>query len=295
MTTALWLGAVFGAGLVAAARLLWPRPVPLHAALARLEAHPARPHGSPGDTATARLGRWAQTGLEAAGVDLGGLAPDLRITARSTQQHLGAKALLGLLGISLPPATAALAALGGARPGISGILLFSVAAGAAGFLLPDVLLRAEASRRRRDFLTALGSYLDLVVISLAGGAGVEAALRNGAQVGQGWVFAELRAALDAAHLTGTSPWDAMARLGQDLRVGALVELAATVSLAGVEGARVRDSLGAKASALRARQLSDAEADAQAATERMAVPTVLLLTGFMILIGYPALDAVLTGL
>lgn len=295
MTAALWLGALFGAGLVAAARLLRPQPEPLHVALARLD-RPTPPLPSrDGSLASVRLGRWAQTGLEAAGVDLGGLAPDLRITGRSSEQHLGAKALLALVGLALPPATAALAVLGGVRPGIGGMLILAVACGVAGFVLPDVVLRGEAAARRRDFLTALGSYLDLVVISLAGGAGVEAALRQAAHIGDGWAFTELRAALDAAGLTGTSPWDAMARLGEDLRVDALVELAATVSLAGVEGARVRDSLGAKAAALRDRQLSDAESDAQAATERMAIPTVLLLTGFMILIGYPAVDAVLTGL
>ena len=38
-----------------------------------------------------------------------------------------------------------------------------------------------------------------------------------------------------------------------------------------------------------------KSEAQATTERMALPTVLLFLGFLILIGYPALDAVLTGL
>jgi Flp pilus assembly protein TadB len=165
----------------------------------------------------------------------------------------------------------------------------------AGFVVPDLLVRAEATQRRRDFVTALGAYLDLVVISLAGGAGVESALRDAAHLGDGWVFVRLRAALDHAQLAGTSLWVALDRLGDDLGVQVLGELAASASLAGTQGARVRDSLIAKASSVRDRQLSDAEAAAQAATERMAVPTVLLLAGFVLLVGYPAIHAVLVGL
>ena len=75
----------------------------------------------------------------------------------------------------------------------------------------------------------------------------------------------------------------------------LSELAASVSLAGTEGARVRASLAAKAAALRTRELTDAEGDAQAATERMSLPVVMLFIGFLVFIGYPALASVLAGL
>jgi hypothetical protein len=70
---------------------------------------------------------------------------------------------------------------------------------------------------------------------------------------------------------------------------------AVLSLAGTEGAKVRASLTARAAAIRARQLSDAETAAQAATERMSLPLVLLFAGFLLLIGYPAVIHVLTGI
>ena len=75
----------------------------------------------------------------------------------------------------------------------------------------------------------------------------------------------------------------------------LVELSATVSLAGTEGARVRDSLAVKAASLRDHALAEAEAEAQSTTEKMALPVVLLFLGFLILIGYPAVDAVVNNL
>ena len=43
------------------------------------------------------------------------------------------------------------------------------------------------------------------------------------------------------------------------------------------------------------QLADAEGAAQAATERMSLPLVLLFGGFILLIGYPAIVHVLLGL
>ena len=76
---------------------------------------------------------------------------------------------------------------------------------------------------------------------------------------------------------------------------ALGELAASVTLAGEQGAKVRASLTAKAASLREHEVRDAEADAEAATERMTIPLVMLLAGFVVFIGYPAMQRVLTSL
>jgi hypothetical protein len=85
------------------------------------------------------------------------------------------------------------------------------------------------------------------------------------------------------------------RLGNELGVAELGELAASVGLAGAEGAKVRASLGAKAASLRSHQLAEAETTAQTATEKMSLPVVLLFAGFLCFIGYPAIERVLAGL
>jgi len=69
-----------------------------------------------------------------------------------------------------------------------------------GFVLPDLGIRSDAARRRRDFRHALGSFLDLVVVALAGGGGVETALNDAASIGNSWAFALIRRALDGARL-----------------------------------------------------------------------------------------------
>jgi Flp pilus assembly protein TadB len=79
-----------------------------------------------------------------------------------------------------------------------------------------------------------------------------------------------------------------AELGERLEVSELTELAASVSLAGTHGARIRASLAAKADALRGHQQAEVEAEAEAATERMTIPVAVLLFGFLVFIAYPAL-------
>ena len=124
---------------------------------------------------------------------------------------------------------------------------------------------------------------------------MKTALGDAASVGAGWAFAYLRRALDQARLARETPWAALGRLGNELGVGELSELAASVSLAGTEGAKVRASLAAKAAPLRTHELAEAETADQAATERMSLPVVLLFAGFLVFLGYPAVEKVLTGL
>ena len=57
---------------------------------------------------------------------------------------------------------------------------------------------------------------------------------------------------------------------------------------------MRASLGAKAVSLRAHQLAEAEGAAEAATEKMSLPVVLLFAGFLCFIGFPAVVRVLAG-
>ena len=128
--------------------------------------------------------------------------------------------------------------------------------------------------------------LDLVVVGLAGGAGVEQALRDAVDEPTTWGQGKLRDAIRAAHLTRTPPWTTIGQLGDATNVTALKELAAALSLAGSEGARVRVTLTARAAALREHELSDAEAEAASATEKMSLPVVGLFAGFLIFTAYP---------
>jgi len=298
----LLLGAFVGLGAIVSWRLLFPSPPPLQAAIDRLQRRNQLVRITATDqsdgiseflgrTVGASLGRI----LRNLGLRLDSLEPDLRLVGRSLDQHLAQKVVLAFFGFALPAVVAAVWTVGGFSVPLTFPTGVGLVLGVFFFFAPDINLRSETEERRKAFKQALGSFLDLVVISLAGGSGVESALRDAANVGRGWAFAQLRNALEVTALTGETPWAALARLGEEVGVTELVELSATVSLAGTEGARVRDSLAVKAASLRDHALAEAEAEAQSTTEKMALPVVLLFLGFLILIGYPAVDAVVNNL
>jgi Flp pilus assembly protein TadB len=297
MIAALAFGAGAGVGLWLVLTCVLPSQPPLSDRLAHTTTRaPATPIVVPDDVAwIAEWGRIFVPGLRMLGLPGAAIANDLRIAGRGTDTHLAAKALLAAAGLLAPWLLQALLALGGLALGVQAPLLAGLMAAVLGFLAPDLAVRAKATRMRREFRSALSVFLDLVWISLAGGAGVEAALTDAAAVGAGPAFGKIRRALRAAQLTRTTPWRTLRRLGEELDIAELAELAASISLAGTEGARVRASLAAKAHALRTHQVTDAEAQAHSATERMALPVTLLFLGFLGFIAYPAVLQVLNGL
>lgn len=291
----LW-GAGVGLGVWLSARAFAPRPRPIPDILAGLD-RPGRPLTAvgldAGPTWRSRLEGLAAgllARLDLVGVDHRALA----IAGRTPERHAVDKvlaALAGLLGTGLVGIALAAA---GVAPAPAVVLLLCLLAGAAGFVLPDLTLRDEVAGRRRTFRHALSAYLDLVNVLLAGGAGIETALYAAADAGDGWAFEHLRVALDRARRTGRSPWDTLAELATSLGIDELAELAASVSLAGSHGARIRSSLAAKADALRGHQLAETEAAAESASERMTIPLAVLLLGFLVLIAYPAIQQITTA-
>lgn len=292
MTVMLVCGAGIGLGL--AMLVVWaapPRPA-LGPQLARLTTQPL-PEAD--GSRRARMWDGVVAILRSCGLPTASITRDLVVVERSVADYLTEKAALTVAGLLVPSLGAVVLGLLGVDVGIRVPVLVAVGCALAGFLVPDRRVRSRAARRRTDFRHALSAFLDLVVISLAGGAGVDSALTDAAHTGHGWAFTHLRRALTAARLTRTTPWAALRQLGRNLDLPELAELAASVSLAGTEGAKVRHSLQAKASALRTRQLTDAETRAAADTERLSLPVMALLFGFLSFLTYPAIDRVLTGL
>jgi len=291
------LGLGLGIGLWSLAVYVFPPRPALGIILARATAPPSpAPILTTGGAGwAARLGRPAVAPLRALGLPGARLARDLAVIGRSSSTHLAEKATLAVAGLVLPALLIGALTIAGFGLGVELPIIAGLALAAAGFVLPDLQVRSEAAKLRTGFRHALSAYLDLVWITLAGGAGVDSALGDSVNVGRGWAFAQIRRALDTARLTRTTPWSTLRRLGEELDVTELAELAASVSLAGTEGAKVRTSLAAKAQALRTHQITEAEGEAQAATERMSLPVMALFLGFLAFIAYPALVQVLNGL
>ncbi|TDV44167.1 type II secretion system F family protein [Actinophytocola oryzae] len=290
MTVIVGIGASLGLGLWALTVWLVPPRPALRTAIARGTTMP-----TPDTPAKRRVIGSAVAVLRSAGLPSPKLTRDLTVLGRGVDDHLAKKLALAMVGLAAPILAVTAAAVLGIAVGLHVPAALALACATGGFLLPDVRVRQAARQRRADFRHALSAYIDLVVISLAGGAGVDSALNDSVAVGHGWAFTQLQRALAAARFTRDTPWTALRRLGDELTIPELPEVAASLSLAGTEGARVRQSLSAKATSLRTRQLNDAESRAASATERMSLPIVLLFLGFLIFIAYPAAHQVLNGL
>lgn len=219
---------------------------------------------------------------------------DLEITGRSLAALTTERLLVGSAGLVLPIVILVLTSIGGVPLSPSPLLFVAIICAVLGYHVPLFQLRNRARLARRRFRTSLSAYLDLVAIMLAGGAGIETALFAAGRIGDGPAFLRIGEALEVSRTSRLSPWDSLAELGRLLGVPELPEMAATVRLGGEQGARMTASLVAKASALRAKQMAEVEAEANAATEKMGLPMVMLFLGFLILLGYPAMYLIEVG-
>jgi Flp pilus assembly protein TadB len=133
---------------------------------------------------------------------------------------------------------------------------------------------------------AVAAICDLAAVLVAAGEDVDGALAAAAGAGAGWAFELVRASLPGDGRQGT--WVALEKLGTRLGVEELTVLAQNMGLAEEKGAKVREALNSQAKTLREEAASEVEARAGSMTERMSFPMVMLLAGFLLVIGYPAM-------
>ncbi|HEX8627118.1 MAG TPA: type II secretion system F family protein, partial [Catenuloplanes sp.] len=275
-------GVLAGLGVVLAGTGLVPARPSLTQNLDALRRTPA---GPPEPTRTRT--RLLAAPLRALGLPRDRMRLDLAVLDRPNSAHLADQMITVLTGLLLPPGALTVFSSGGTSFGSGMPLWASLAGGVGGWWLAESTVHAEAQRRRNELRHALSAVLDLVVIALAGGAGLEQALDDACTDTSGWAAERLNRAVATARLLRIPPWQALGQLGEQTGVIELQELAATMSLAGSEGARIRTSLSIRAATLRSHQAAALEAQANSATERMSMPVMLLAVAYMLFLLYPA--------
>ncbi len=213
-------------------------------------------------------------------------ATDLRLLGQDPAAWLASKVSYGVLGLSLVPALSALVVVGGHSLPWMVPAGGTLALGAALFFLPDFVTRVNATQQRADFRHALTSYLDLVALERGAGAAPTEALEAAAEVGGGWAFERIGAALDEARKASRPPWDGLARLADEIGICELGDLAEIAGVAGQEGARILETLSARAESMRAQALAATKAQAGARSTTMVLPIALLAGGFLVLLIFP---------
>ncbi|WP_067172462.1 type II secretion system F family protein [Microtetraspora niveoalba] len=305
MTEPALAGAVLGLGLFLLFRALFPPRPGLFARLTALDlaragaAQQKAPLIAPDEHVSAfrrdlglRLARlYAARGWEARSV-----RADLALLGKSFEGFLATKVLLAAAGLLVFPLLVGWLALMGWGLSLSIPLWSALAASAVFFLLPDMQIRRDAGVRRRDFRHAVGAFLDLVAMNLAGGRGVPEALMMAVAVGSpggtpgtgaNWAMERIREALGNARIVGITPWQALGQLGDEINVDELRDLSAALGLVADDGAKVRSSLTARAATLRRRELAEVEGKAGERSQSMLVAQLLLCAGFVVFLSFPA--------
>ncbi len=297
MAAVIVLGVLAGGGLCLAYTALVPARPTLAATITAVTTiapppPPAPVAGVPVRGIVAPLAR----ALHRHGLPRRGITADLTICDREPVAFLSTQLLVALaagFGPALPlaAATSVLGTPSWALP--LWALLLGAAAGAA---IMQVRLHAAAEVRRAQLRAALSVMLDLTVVAISGGAGVEQALAVAThpRLRGGWALRQLRTAITAAGHAGVTSWQTFTDLGTATGVTQLVDLAAAVALTGSEGAHIRDSLAARAETLRARQAAELKAAARSTTQRMILPLMVIGAGYVLFLIFPAIYAVTTS-
>jgi len=269
LVIAIGSGVFLAFGIWALTGLLLPVRPRLADALDLLD---GRPEASlePSGTGVDRLGCWLRAQLRRP-VSAGTLRL-LRIAGRSLDRHYTAKALGALAGFVLPTligtVLTATLGVGLAVPAATGVLL-----GLVGFFAPDLHLRRAHAERSADATEALLTYIDLVTLERLANSSGSQALRAAAAVSDVAVFAAIGEAVERARLEQRAPYPELRRLGGELELPALVDIADVMAL-DEAGAVLSDALRGRVRELRDAHLTAAKIAAAAVSERMALFMVI---------------------
>jgi hypothetical protein len=122
---------------------------------------------------------------------------------------------------------------------------------------------------------------------MAAGMGVEEAAQEATKVGADWALRWIGEAVQQANWTGVELGAALRQLGATLEVELLGEVAGAVELHGREGSLLRRALQAMAATARKAELAEDQARSNRISQRLFIPSMVLLVGYLLFIGVPA--------
>ena len=222
MTAVVLLALGFGVGLVGIVAGIRGRRTSLQAVLAGVSSDSVRTgkEGSRlrGDTwrMDHRLAGAVAKHVQAKGYLERALGTRLALANTTLEELLSRCIVCCTTGLLLPALAWMVLIAGGVRPPLIIPIGVGILLGIGGLLVPISALNADAKRGLRHARRVICSFLDLVVLGLAGGMGIESALLAAAQLGENGVSRRLWAALSLCRDTGEPPWAALSRAATHL-------------------------------------------------------------------------------
>lgn len=287
-------GACVGAGLYLLVRQLLPSTPALRPALQRLSASspPATVPVPTGAPLEQRIGARFQPMLEGR---LGAMTltrpADLAIVGKAPSMLLGERLIATAAGLVVIPMAALALSLAGIGVGflIPGVV--SLALGALGWVLPDLLLREQADRARYEAAAAVSAFMDLVAIARVAGDAANEALVRASRISGNATFHRISEVLQQATWSGTSPSQALLNLKDEWALPELGDVADIMRLS-TAGGQVIETLRERARSMRDAQLAAEQANANKNSERLTAAMTLTGVVFLLMLLYPAAVAML---
>lgn len=221
-------------------------------------------------------------------------AQDLAVLRMTRERFYGEKLLFAFIGLVVGPLLSVV-------PMVfwSGLPLYLPVAASLGlavvlWFIPTYNVIDDAKKARVEFSRSLGAFIDLVALERAAGSAPRQAMEAAASIGDSWVFRRLGEELARTRWSGTTPWDSLRELGEELGLPELHDLADIMRLSGEEGAQVYDQLRARSASMRSALLNAQKADANAISERMTLPMTMLGAVFLGLLLTPQILRMVTG-
>ncbi|MFT3860025.1 hypothetical protein [Micropruina sp.] len=281
--TGLWVavasGILLAAGLWAVAGFFVPAHPRLSDALRVLDGR-VPPAVSPASGAD-RIGAWVRGRLPGAVDDR--IARQLQLRGISIDRFYTYKVLGALIGLALPGlgGVLLLVSLGVSLviPVIVGLVL-----GLIGFFVPDIVIGRGSASTSADATEALLTFVDLVTLERLANSSATQSLHAAAAVSDQAVFVAIRDSLQRSRLEQRAPFAELKRLGEELELPALCDIADVMKLDD-SGASLSDALRARVKELRDAHLTEAKIEAATVSERMTVLMVMpsLIFGLLFLI------------
>lgn len=230
---------------------------------------------------TDRLGAWARARFPGAVDERVGRQLQLRglsVNRFYTYKVIGAVAglvLPGLIGLILLVTTGASLLF----PALAGLLLALF-----GFFVPDIVVGRGAASTATDATESLLTFVDLVTLERLANSSATQSLHAAAAVSDQAVFVSIRDSLQRSRLEQRAPFAELKRLGEELELPALCDIADVMKLDD-SGASLSGALRARVKELRDAHLTQAKIEAAAVTERMTFLMVIpsLIFGLLFLI------------
>lgn len=221
------------------------------------------------------------------------LAFDLRVVDYGTEYVIYQQIGLTLAGLILPLVfmIVVLPMAGIVVPPMVAVLL-CVAFAAGGFYLPIHTVRQDAATRRREFAAALSHYVSFVDVMVSGGNSIDGSFEFAAELGDGWVWDELRFAIASASSATLAPYRALEELGDELGVVELSNLSRRLEQTQSTGAAIGPALRSLADSLAKDQSRQVKVADDEVTEKMTFPLMVVLCSLLIFFGIAAVTAIL---